>query len=546
DDQEPSAGTDQGSKRRRAGKEPESSSAPKETTSKSKGKSTEGSKSRHQSAPTEEPIHTEDDFKEPTHQEFKTGVNDNQPEDEIHPHPDWFQKPTRLPSPDHDWNKALPTNHGPVQLWLSNLARKEDPRESFDKLMDTPLDFSAFVMNRLKVDTLTPELLAGPTFELMKGTCKSLFELEYFFEEVYKATTEQLDWTNPDGHQYPLDLRKPLPLISNTRGRQVIPFDHFINNDLAYLSGGVLSRNYDKYDLWGISHWDENDNNSMDMRLIGNLQKMSIQEEESLRDDDKLYSFKEGDLKRLRVQDIEDMLILLVQGKLSNLKIEERLAFSVALRMFTRSIVIQRRVEDFQLAYSSPRGFIYQNKDKKNRLMRLDELHKFSDGTLDDVRTALDDRLKGIRMEYLPKTIWRKSDREHATAMIQAIDKRLKSRRIMRSLEKFVGGRPYEDVPVTTIAEPPLLSAITLLPTPFITHLQQTLVPSPATVPSSSLQDLPNFGSLFGFDHRLKTLETDFFEFKQTNQFAEADSSIPSIVDAYLANKMHKAVKTAI
>nr|GEY39163.1 integrase, catalytic region, zinc finger, CCHC-type, peptidase aspartic, catalytic [Tanacetum cinerariifolium] len=36
--------------------------------------------------------------------------------------------------------------------------------------------------------------------------------------------------------------------------------------------------------------------------------------------------------------------------------------------------------------------------DKKNRLMRIDELHKFSDGTLNDVRNAFDDRLKGIRM----------------------------------------------------------------------------------------------------------------------------------------------------
>nr|GEZ46624.1 hypothetical protein [Tanacetum cinerariifolium] len=53
-------------------------------------------------------------------------------------------------------------------------------------------------------------------------------------------------------------------------------------------------------------------------------------------------------------------------------------------------------------AYSNPRGFIYQNKDKKNRLMRIDELHKFSDGTLNDVRTTLDDCLKGIRMMYLP------------------------------------------------------------------------------------------------------------------------------------------------
>nr|GEY51664.1 hypothetical protein [Tanacetum cinerariifolium] len=73
------------------------------------------------------------------------------------------------------------------------LARKEDPRESFNELMDTALDFSVFVLNRLSVDTLTLELLAGLTFELMKGSCKSLVELGYFLEEVCKATTDQLD-----------------------------------------------------------------------------------------------------------------------------------------------------------------------------------------------------------------------------------------------------------------------------------------------------------------------------------------------------------------
>ncbi|GJV55417.1 hypothetical protein Tco_1456422 [Tanacetum coccineum] len=104
------------------------------------------------------------------------------------------------------------------------------------------------------------------------------------------------------------------------------------------------------------------------------------------------------------------------------------------------------------------------------------------------------------------------------------------------------------DVLVTTVAEPPLLSPTTLPPppTPLITHLQQTPVPTPPTVPSSSLQDLPNFGSLFRFYHRLKTLENNFLEFNQTNQFAAAVSLIPGIVDAYLANKMHEAVKTAV
>nr|GFD43655.1 hypothetical protein [Tanacetum cinerariifolium] len=95
-------------------------------------------------------------------------------------------------------------------------------------------------------------------------------------------------------------------------------------------------------------------------------------------------------------------------------------------------------------AHSNPRGFIYQNKDKKNRLMRIDELYKFSDGKLNDVCNALDDRLKGIRMQFLPTTIWRRGDKERAAAMIQAINKMLKTRSIMRSLEKFVGGRLYE------------------------------------------------------------------------------------------------------
>ncbi|GKE85642.1 hypothetical protein Tco_1559384 [Tanacetum coccineum] len=196
DDQEPSAGTDRGSKR----KEPESTSAPRETTTTTAGKTTTGSKthkqSASQSAPVEETMQSTDVFEAPAHQEFETSVHDEQAEEEVHHLPDWFQQPKRLPSPNHAWNKSVPTVYESVQPWLSNLARRQDPRESFDELTDTTFDFSAFVMNRLNVKTLTPELLVGPTFELMKGTCKSLTELEYFCEEVYKATTEKLDGIN--------------------------------------------------------------------------------------------------------------------------------------------------------------------------------------------------------------------------------------------------------------------------------------------------------------------------------------------------------------
>nr|GEX22602.1 reverse transcriptase domain-containing protein [Tanacetum cinerariifolium] len=140
---------------------------------------------------------------------------------------------------------------------------------------------------------------------------------------------------------------------------------------------------------------------------------------------------------RLCIQDIKDMLLLLVQGKITNLTVEERFAFNVSSDVYKKhrhpatygrpSTGCQKLPEEAQ-PYEA--GY-----DKKNRLMQIDELHKFSNRTLTDVRTALDGRLKGIRMRYLPQTIWRKSDKDRAAAMIQAIDKRLKTRRIMRSLE---------------------------------------------------------------------------------------------------------------
>nr|GEY61032.1 hypothetical protein [Tanacetum cinerariifolium] len=301
----------------------------------------------------------------------------------------------------------------------------------------------------------------------MRGSCNSLTELEYHLEEVYKATADQLDWNNPEGQQYPHNLLQPLPLIPDNRGRRVIPFEHFIKNDLDYLRGGASSRKYatsvtkTKAADYGHIKWIEdlfygfavNRESALDVyskrRIIAvtdlkivewynykHLDWISVR-----RDDQKIYKFKEGDFKRLRLQDIEDMLLLLVQGKLSNLIVKERFAFNVSLRMFTRSIVIQRHMEDLQLGVES-----YQKRLNltKPDTYRSDLKRREADGTLNDVRNALDDRLKGIRMQYLPTTIWRKGNKDRASAMIQVIEKTLKTRRIMRSLERFVGKRQYE------------------------------------------------------------------------------------------------------
>nr|GFB69484.1 hypothetical protein [Tanacetum cinerariifolium] len=243
----PSAGSDHGSKRRREGGEPESASTPSEPATRSASKSTTGTQSRQMSASesafSEEPVQTTCQIKEPPHPVFETRAED-QPIVQTSQHPKWFSQPRKPPTPDRDWNKTLPAIQGSTQTWISELAKQADSRFSFNELLDTPIDFSNFIMNRLDVDTLTSELLAGPTYELMRGSCTSLTEREYHLEEVYKATTDQLDWVNPEGQQYPHNLLQPLPLISDNRGRRVIPFAHFINNDLEYLWGGASSQKY--------------------------------------------------------------------------------------------------------------------------------------------------------------------------------------------------------------------------------------------------------------------------------------------------------------
>nr|GEU57851.1 hypothetical protein [Tanacetum cinerariifolium] len=347
-DEEPSTGPDRGSKRHKEGKEPESASTPQKLLPRVLAG-------------------------------LQQGLD-----------LDMHRQPHKPPTLNRDWNKTLPDVHGSIQPWISELAKQADTRSSFNELLDTPLDYSNFLMNQLRVDTLTSKLLARPTYELIKGSCKSLIELEYHMEEVYKATIDQLDWVNLEGQRYPHNLLQPLPLIPDNRCRRVIPFAHFINNDLKYLRG-----------FYGFAINRESARDVYSKKKIVAITQLKIVEWHSYkhldwitirRNDDRLYKFKEGDFKRLRLQDIEDMLLLLVQGKLFKLTVEECFAFNVSLRMFTRSIIIQRRVEDLQLgvesyqkrlnltkldmyrcdlkrreaynAYSNPRGFIYQNKDK--------------------------------------------------------------------------------------------------------------------------------------------------------------------------------------
>nr|GFA69478.1 hypothetical protein [Tanacetum cinerariifolium] len=81
------------------------------------------------------------------------------------------------------------------------------------------------------------------------------------------------------------------------------------------------------------------------------------------RDDDKLYMFKEGDFKRLQIQDIEDINIV-IQRRVEDLQLGVK-SYQKKLNLTKPDMYHSdlKRKEAYT-AYSNPRGFIYQNKDK--------------------------------------------------------------------------------------------------------------------------------------------------------------------------------------
>ncbi|GJU78285.1 hypothetical protein Tco_1275355 [Tanacetum coccineum] len=159
------------------------------------------------------------------------------------------------------------------------------------------------------------------------------------------------------------------------------------------------------------------------------------------REDQKLYKFKEGDFPRLNLRDIKDMLLLLVQNKITNIEKDAIFDLNVALWIFTRHVVILKRVEDLQLGVES-----YQ---KKLNITRLETFR--SDISKRTPYTAYNnpqeiiyvDKFKRNRMDYLPKRRWSKLDKQRSHIMNKAINKLQLERRLMRNLEKFIGGREY-------------------------------------------------------------------------------------------------------
>ncbi|GKE78112.1 hypothetical protein Tco_1544232, partial [Tanacetum coccineum] len=160
------------------------------------------------------------------------------------------------------------------------------------------------------------------------------------------------------------------------------------------------------------------------------------------RADNQEYTIAENDFKDLYPSDFEDLYLLNLQED-----------FQLGIESYQTQLNLTKPrweatwlefVHEYKILDSS-RAMVFRDKYGMQMIMRFNGVHKFSDGTLQQIDEALDYRVNEFRVNKLNPGLntrfWTTNDVIKSKQFMFAIQKRLKLRRIFRNLESFVGGR---------------------------------------------------------------------------------------------------------
>ncbi|GKB39520.1 hypothetical protein Tco_0884462 [Tanacetum coccineum] len=323
--------------------------------------------------------------------------------------------------------------------------------------------FIEWFCKRLGKKQLSKSDLEGPTFKVVKSFHENNISLQFQMEDCHWLLTDQVDLVNPKGHRLVPDVSKLLPIGGPPSQLKAANYPDFGLEELVP-SLWIKSKHDNNISAaYGIIHWwfkrkefyITRHNAPFDrhavrshMRILSvvSLKKFErygyafMKEIVIRRADYKEYKISKADFKNLHLNDFEDLYMLHLQGKLNHLPGSDIVHLYNAVNMWIKNIVIRQRVGDFK-----PTVVIYRDRNEVKKMMRINEVHKFSDGTLTGVLDKLDHMVKDFRLfEYnrgMENRIWTKDDKRRSEAFIEVIERRLKIRRKFRNLESFVRGR---------------------------------------------------------------------------------------------------------
>ncbi|GKB88903.1 retrovirus-related pol polyprotein from transposon TNT 1-94 [Tanacetum coccineum] len=346
--------------------------------------------------------------------------DDSIPDEQVHLSDDEDSGNDHLPKADsrQDWWKPLPEEKRPAtpepawtipssnvsdieNNWASTLVSTyETPAEN--SLLAKTGDMTTFMKwycRQVNKTTLTQADFKGQAYEVVKAFYPDVIHLQFQMEECHKMFTDQIDWTNPEGDQVRVDVNQPLPLGG--------PPGHGSNPALSISKMKAAS-----YPDFGLE---------------------LLVPEQMWIDDNSVSS------------NFEDLNLLPLQGHLDHLPGSDKGMLSTAVKIWTRNLGFVYEFKHDYTIIESPRAVVFPVDSNDRKIIRFNEIYKFSDGTLTRILEALDYIVKEFKVKRLNpgmNTRFRtEKDVTRSKEFIAEIERRLKTRRIYQNLECFVGGR---------------------------------------------------------------------------------------------------------
>ncbi|GJW94840.1 hypothetical protein Tco_0174512 [Tanacetum coccineum] len=317
----------------------------------------------------------------------------------------WWKPLTkdRPATPELAWTIPSSELHVPTNNWASALKTTYVPPPENSLLAQTG-DIVAFMdwyCKRQRISELTPKDLEGPAYEIVKA-----FHPDLLTDKVDDAIL-----------QY--NVSKPLPL-GGEPGHITIQSDFFFNKDLEYLRYGrkigrlALSISKMKaafYPDVGLEQlvpdqfWIEEECKYDIAAIVIRIEVFSMYGYNYMkkiiirRADLKEYVIAERDFKYMYPSDFEDLYLLNLQGHLNHLSPDEK---KLGIESYQTQLNLTKPRWDatgfeFKHDYTvidCPRAITFRDRYGVQMILRFNEIHKFSDGTLQQIDEALDYRVK--------------------------------------------------------------------------------------------------------------------------------------------------------